>query len=56
MEARDLGDGGLCESWRCGCEPTLIVIYRDDYGGYRVATAKNGMTLRLPWNPLAKWS
>ena len=56
METSGLGDNGLCEYWGCGCQPTLIVIYRDEFGGYRVHTTKNGQTARLPWNPLAKWS
>ena len=55
MQARDLGDHWLCPVL-CNCSSTLVVFYRTEDGHIGVASAKSGMTLRLPWNPLAKWS
>jgi hypothetical protein len=53
MEGSDatLGDGGF---WR---EPkTLVCYYRTRTGGVGIAFCRQGGTIRLPWNPLAKWS
>ncbi|KAH7232159.1 uncharacterized protein BKA55DRAFT_667261 [Fusarium redolens] len=53
MEGSDatLGDGGF---WR---EPkTLVCYYRTRTVGVGIAFCRQGGTIRLPWNPLAKWS
>jgi len=54
LEAKkeQLGEG-LWYSW----DPRVLVcLYHDGNGGVGIATAREGGTLRLPWNPLAKWS
>ncbi len=51
LDAVDLGSGGYGMS-----QPILVCIYRADHGGFAVATARPGGTVRLPWNPLARWS
>lgn len=52
LDCKDLGDGGW---W--GWEPrTLICYYRSPDGTIKGCHAREGGTLRLPWNPLAKWS
>jgi hypothetical protein len=52
LDCKDLGDGGF---WG-GEARCLICYYRDPHGGVAVGHAREGGTLRLPWNPLAKWS
>jgi len=47
-----LGDGGF---W--GWEPkTLVCYYRTEASGIGIVYCRDGGTIRLPWNPLAKWS
>lgn len=54
MEAthEGLGDGGFY-SWE---QRTLVCFYRNDNGSISIATCREGTTLRMPWNELAKWS
>ncbi len=52
MDAIDLGEGG----WGWLGEKVLVVYYRTPKGGVAVKTAREGGTLRLPWNKLAQWS
>ena len=35
--------------------PVLVCFYRTHFGGVGIGHARSGGTLRLPWNPLAKW-
>ncbi|RTE83063.1 hypothetical protein BHE90_002397 [Fusarium euwallaceae] len=47
-----LGRGGFWD-W----EPrTLVCYYRTETGAVGIAYCREGGTIRLPWNPLAKWS
>ncbi|KAH7190007.1 hypothetical protein BKA60DRAFT_586621 [Fusarium oxysporum] len=47
-----LGAGGF---W--GWEPkTLVCYYRTNEGDVGIAYCRDGGTIRLPWNPLAKWT
>lgn len=40
-----------------GWEPkTLVCYYRTEVGGIATIYCREGGTIRLPWNPLAKWS
>jgi len=56
MEAKDLGEcghgigTGYREAW-----PVLVCFYRTHHGAVGIAHARHSGTLRLPWNPLAKW-
>ncbi len=52
MDGTNLGDGG--NHW-FGTK-TLQVYYRDQHGRVGMAACREGGTVRLPWNPLAKWS
>ncbi|KAE8446366.1 hypothetical protein EG329_012115 [Mollisiaceae sp. DMI_Dod_QoI] len=40
----------------CGPSKTAITYYRTERGEIKIATAREGGTVRLPWNPLAKWN
>lgn len=40
----------------CGPAKTAIVYYRAHNGGVAISTAREGGTVRLPWNPLARWT
>lgn len=40
----------------CGPAKTAVVYYRTGGGGVGVVGAREGMTCRLPWNPLARWT
>lgn len=47
-----LGDGGFY-----GWEPkALVCYYRTEAGNVDIKFCRDGGTIRLPWNPLAKWS
>lgn len=47
-----LGDSGFY-NW----EPrTLVCYYRTETAGVGIVYCREGGTIRLPWNPLAKWS
>jgi len=46
-------DGGGFWGWE---KKTLICYYRTPQGGVGIGHGREGGTLRLPWNPLAKWS
>lgn len=52
MDAIDLGDGG----WYALGKKVLTVYYRADDGSIAMKSCREGGTVRLPWNPLAKWS
>lgn len=54
MEAskETLGDG----DWYSWEHRTLNCFYRDDHGNIAIVSCREGGTLRMPWNPLAKWS
>jgi len=52
LDCSDLGDGGFYP-WQ---QRTLICYYRTPQGGVAIGHGREGGTLRLPWNPLAKWS
>ncbi|CEJ92410.1 hypothetical protein VHEMI08064 [[Torrubiella] hemipterigena] len=54
MEAskETLGDG----DWYSWEHRTLNCFYRDDHGNISIVSCREGGTLRMPWNPLAKWS
>lgn len=46
-----LGAGGFW-AW----EPkTFVCYYKTDTGDVGIACCRDGGTIRLPWNPLAKW-
>lgn len=50
--AEGLGEGGFW-SW----EPRNLVCYwRNDAGDVQITCGKEGGTMRMPWNALAKWS
>jgi hypothetical protein len=51
LECSGLGDGGFWP-WQ---PRTLICYYRTPQGGVGVGHGRENGTLRLPWNPLAKW-
>jgi hypothetical protein len=40
----------------CGPSKNAIVYYRTHNGGVAISTAREGGTVRMPWNPLAKWT
>ena len=40
----------------CGPAKTAVVYYRTGHGGIGVVAARENMTCRLPWNPLARWT
>jgi hypothetical protein len=48
----DYGGYRNYESWGV----SMVCYYRTSDGGVGVGYARPGGTLRLPWNPLAKWS
>ena len=50
LDCRDLGHGGW---WGT---KNLICYYRTPNGGVAIGHGREGGTMRLPWNPLAKWS
>lgn len=52
LDCKDLDNGG----WWAWEPRTLICFYRGPQGGIEIGHAREGGTLRLPWNPLAKWS
>jgi len=52
LDCEGLGNGGFY-GWE---SKSLICYYRPPQGGIAIAHARQGQTLRLPWNPLAKWS
>ena len=39
----------------CGPSKTAVVYYRNG-SGISIATAREQGTVRLPWNPLARWT
>ena len=52
LDAKGLGDG----KWWAWEQRVLVCYYRGPNGNIQIAHAREGGTLRLPWNPLAKWS
>lgn len=40
----------------CGPSKNAIAYYRKSQGSIAIATARENGTLRMPWNPLAKWT
>ena len=57
LETNDLGDcGHFIGTGGMEALPVLVCLYRNDFGGISIGSARCGGTMRLPWNPLAKWS
>jgi hypothetical protein len=54
LDAKDLGTSGDM-GW-FGGQHTLVCYYRASHGGIGIAHAREGGTLRLPWNPYAQWA
>lgn len=52
LDCSGLGDGGFW-AWEAR---NLICYYKAPHGGVGIGHGREGGTLRLPWNPLAKWS
>jgi hypothetical protein len=52
LDCQNLGDGGFWP-WETR---NLICYYRAPNGGVAIGHGREGGTMRLPWNPLAKWS
>ena len=52
LDCKDLANGGFYP-WETR---NLICYYKDPQGGIGIGHGREGGTLRLPWNPLAKWS
>ena len=57
LETADLGG---CGHWVGTGDnhalPVLVCFYRNDFGGISIGSARYQGTMRLPWNPLAKWN
>jgi len=52
LDCSGLGVGGFY-GWEAR---NLICYYRASNGGVGIGHGREGGTMRLPWNPLAKWS
>jgi len=52
LDCSGLGNGGFY-GWE---QRNLICYYRTPHGGIGIGHGREDGTLRLPWNPLAKWS
>ena len=55
------GEFDATNSWfgfdgMCGPAKTAVVYYRAPHGGVAIACARENGTVRLPWNPLARWT
>jgi hypothetical protein len=61
QEIEETGEFQATNEWMgfdgmCGPAKTAITYYRAPNGQVKIATAREGGTVRLPWNPLAKWN